>query len=632
MIPPLFLLTIKRSWHSHGRSALTQYSTLARSIGWEPWEDKIMTDYITTNGTRWVDLVQHCLPHKSTNGCKMRWQTVLKPNLKRGPLSPSEVSLLRKGVDEFGLGRWTDIVEKYLPNRSPYQIHTAWKASADPVLVKHKRWTADEDAKLMAGVAEYGVRRWMKIRLKYLPHRSHPAIRARYLDYLDPNRRTTEWTADEMAILLRRTVLYGVVDWAKIAEGLEGRTIKQCKSTYLKHLDSTRPRRGMAWTSSDVKLFWELVRIHGGSWKEIGKHLSRTDHECLVLFNTTLKDELKILYPADVVKQQPDESRPAWKRRIGELMVNHLAHRVRGRLDTNRSLVLTTPKDPDSSNKLGKRKQRWTEEESERLEALVKEHGTRWDIVALHHGTKSAEQCGNRYRNVLRYGQGGSSSSDDDDSTTYIHNQPLTETEKELIIQGVDMFGHNWTAISKTYLPQRKPHQCRRWYLANIGNTQQQHRQDGNDDDNDNDDDPTTSILAPSAAQGLSTGKGRWTEEENERLRFAMDEYTTDKDHTDWAKVARLVATGRTPYQCRQRWETSLSHSIGKRGPWDWNEKMQLVELVQAKHMAENNGNIDMSKKSAWEDIAKTLNTGRSAWSCRNKYDYMVRTGTLFKS
>lgn len=630
MIPPLVLLTIKRSWRSHEQSPFAQYSTLVRSIGWEPWEDKLMKDYITTNGRKWADLVQHCLPHKTANACMIRWQTVLKPNLKRGPLSPLEVSLLRKGVDEIGEGRWTDIVKKYLPNRSPYQIHCAWVNSIDPVLVKHKRWTADEDAKLMDGVAQYGMGQWTKIRHQYLPHRPHQAIRNRYLDCLDPNRRTTNWTADELAILLRRTVLYGAEDWAKVAEGLEGRTITECRRIYLRHLDPTRSKRGMAWTSSDVKLFWELVRIHGGRWKEVGKHLNRSENECLVRFDTTVKNELKLLYPAEVVKQQPEESRPAWKRRIGELMVNHLAHGIRGRLDTNQSLVLTARKDPDCGNKPSKLKKHWTAEESERLAVLVKEHGTRWDIVARHHGTKSAKQCGNRYRNVLRYCQGDTSSSGDGGSTDYIHNQPLTEAEKELIIQGVDMFGRNWTAISKTYLPQRKPHQCMRWYLANVGNSQQRQQEEGNDDDNDSD--PTTSLLAQSAAQGMTIGKGRWTEEENERLRFAINEYTTDKGGRDWVKVARFVATGRTPQQCRQRWECSLSHSMGKRGPWDWNEKLQLVELVQAKQMTDNDGKPSVSKKSAWEDIAKSLNTGRPPWSCRNKYEYMVRTGTLFKS
>ncbi|ORZ24610.1 hypothetical protein BCR42DRAFT_403288 [Absidia repens] len=652
----MFLLPLKRSWNIHGRS-YTQISTVySRSVGWEPWEDKAILDYVTVNGTKWSDLVQHCLPHKTRNACKVRWNTVLNPTLKRGPLTPMEGDLLRQGVTEIGFGKWTKIAEKYMPDRSPHQLSNAWTTSLDPTLVKRKPWTQEEDEKLLEGIKRFGFGQWTSIKRQWLPHRAHQTIRNRYVYHLDPTlQRDKEWTTDEVDILLRRTVLFGTDDWRKVAEGLAGRSPPQCRRKYTRHIDPARTRRGTAWSDKDQKLFWELVRIHQGRWKDISKYMARTEEECLFQFSLVLQRDLKVFYPADVIKQQKDETRPAWKRRIAEIMSNHLSQEQCAELESSKSLTSGTTTDQkhltkDCENvgsdrgkqhKVGRRMILWTEEESSLLERLVEKYGNNWDLVAQHHGTKSARQCGNRYKNVIRYRNNDNSAT----TNNYIHNQPLTKNEKDLIVQGVDMFGHDWIAIANTYLPRRKPHQCMRWYMANVKHDNKQLDDDIHYDELDGTTTSTptaTALLERSSRHGA--GRGRWTVEEDERLRFAMNEYSNNDNNrntVDWIKVATLVNTGRTPLQCRQHWNYTLQPSIIKKGHWSWDEKLQLVELVQKNEMAADNNNnttaaqIDdefATKEGFWKTVAKTLNTGRSSWSCRLKYNYMVRTGTLFKS
>ncbi|CAO3599827.1 unnamed protein product [Absidia cylindrospora] len=634
----MFLLPLKRSWNIHGRSYAQISSLYTRSNGWEAWEDKVMLDYVVVNGTKWRDLVQHCLPHKTRNACMIPWNTVLNPTLKRGPLTPMERDLLQQGVTEIGLGKWTKIAEKYMPDRSPHQLANAWTTSLDPTLVKRKAWTQEEDEKLLEGIKHYGLGQWTKIKRKWLPHRAHQTIRNRYVYHLDPTlQHDKEWTTDEVDILLRRTVLFGTDDWRKVAEGLDGRSPPQCRRKYIRHVDPSRTRRGTAWNDKDLKLFWELVRIHQGGWKEISKYMGRAEEECLVQFSLALQRDLKVFYPADVIKQQKDETRPAWKRRIAEIMSNHLSQEQGAMVEPSKSRTLETTtttttvtdqtKDCGKQHKTGQRIILWTAEESSLLEQLVEKYGQNWDLVAQHHGTKSARQCGNRYKNVIRY-------QNSDSTKDYIHNQPLTKNEKNLIIQGVDMFGHDWIAITNTYLPQRKPLQCRRWYLANF---EHDNNKQLDDDDDDDDDDDTATLLARSSSRH-GDGRGRWTVEEDERLRFAMNEYGGNT--VDWNKVATLVYTGRTPLQCRQHWNYTLQPTIIKKGQWSWEEKLQLVELVQKNQMADNNtktttAHMDdafATKERFWETVANTLKTGRSSWACRLKYNYMVRTGTLFKS
>jgi Myb-like DNA-binding protein BAS1 len=95
---------------------------------------------------------------------------------------------------------------------------------------------------------------------------------------------------------------------------------------------------------------------------------------------------------------------------------------------------------------------------------------------------------------------------------------------------------------------------------------------------------------------------GKWTPEEDARLKEAV------KNHgTDWVAIAALVPS-RTNEQCRRRWVTSLDPAnVKNAGKWTPEEDAKLTEAVQ-KH-----------GKRCWVTVA-ALVPGRMHIQCRSRW------------
>ncbi|CAO3617604.1 unnamed protein product [Cunninghamella echinulata] len=660
----MILFLLKRCRYDK-QSIITFNQVRFRHTTWEPWEDQLLQDYVKSNGKKWNSLVQHGLPHKTANACRIRWSDIADPSIQRGPLTPFERKQFERGIETLGVGQWKQIATQFVPQRSPRQLANIWSLQIDPQLYKRKPWTKEEDELLIKGIKHFGYGQWESIHRMYLPHRNRASIKQRYDNHVNPSIRHDTWTTEEIDILLRRTVVYGTENWEKVVEGLPGRTVKQCKVKYDSCIDLSRTQSKKSWSKNDLRLFWELVYIYHGKWVTIAKHLKRADWECSSLFYRTFKNELSIIYNKKDILQQPDETKSLWKKRLGKLMMTYLDRHPRAFIQKeNKSMILKLDEEVDKDNydetnqnnynndsndhnaiitenkanyvqkklNTGYRLGKWTNEEDIELETLMNKHGKDWDTIAKHHDTRTAAQCRYRYTNVLQYKS----------DPNIIYNKSLTEQEKAVILHAVDIFGHNWVVISKTFLPHRKPNQLMAWYLKNI-----KHKYDNSDDEEDGS--TTMDTILVNHMEQLLPGTGKWTKEEDERLMFAMAHYQHERDFS-WGKIARLVNTKRSADQCRQHWETCLNHNITKKGHWDWNERLQLVELVQKHKMANStttitttttfNRNDDLEDEEKrnkntqnmfWERIAKELNTGRSAWSCRLKYSSMARSGNFFK-
>ncbi|CAO3626260.1 unnamed protein product [Cunninghamella blakesleeana] len=482
----------------------------------------------------------------------MRWSEKLNPSFTYGPFTNKEMDELKKGVGLYGEGKWKLISDHFLPTRSSRQIANVWKNQVNPNLVKRKSWSKEEDALLLKGFQFFGGEgHWSAISEKYLPHRSRMAIRQRYKNHLDPSIRHNHdhpWSIQEIDILLRRTVIYGTKNnWKKVAEGLEGRTVKQCKDKYHSYIDLSRTQRGKPWSTHELHLFWELVTIHHGQWNKIASHLKRSEWECHYLFYRTVNKDLKIIYDQKDIEQKQDESKPLWKQRIGNMMVHYLDLHPRASIQkSNKSMIIKLDDNDDnhnqknlkklqdheqqqklnsnhpSSSSSGLESGRWTEKEDEQLKKLLDEYGEDWNKIGKHHETRTEIQCKRRYQLVLQYKW----------NPNYIHHEPLNTEEKALIIYGVDMFGNDWVTISHTFLPQRKPQQLMRWYLNNIKHKYDgaDHNKNGGGDDGDDlhhDEHVETRLL--NHIEKLTPGTGKWTKEEDDRLIYAMGIYQHQK-------------------------------------------------------------------------------------------------------
>mgnify|MGYP005851987135 CR=1 FL=1 len=105
----------------------------------------------------------------------------------------------------------------------------------------------------------------------------------------------------------------------------------------------------------------------------------------------------------------------------------------------------------------------------------------------------------------------------------------------------------------------------------------------------------------PSNALKRRASMGKWTEDEDEKLRQAVKEF----GGKNWKRIASKLS-GRSDVQCLHRWQKVLRPGLIK-GPWTPDEDETVVELVK----------IHGTKK--WSLIARQLN-GRLGKQCRERW------------
>jgi hypothetical protein len=164
---------------------------------------------------------------------------VFKSSNQKRRWTKDEDKRLTDAVKQFGLD-WKHIA-KIVRTRNRTQCRKHWSESLNPPRLRKARvlpfkaktpWTPDEDNRLRDAVNQFGPQEWKYIALT-VQTRNRTQCRTRWAEYLDPLLKHCDWTEAEDLYIVAQVSKYGS-QWAKIAEGLKGRSPGSIKNRWHK--------------------------------------------------------------------------------------------------------------------------------------------------------------------------------------------------------------------------------------------------------------------------------------------------------------------------------------------------------------------------------------------------------------
>eukprot|EP00981_Chlorochromonas_danica_P004128 scaffold805_cov308-Ochromonas_danica.AAC.1 len=175
-----------------------------------------------------------------------------------------EDMLLRKGVEELG-EKWTEISRRYLPHRSDNDVRNRWNRVLRPDITSGP-WSAEEDAKLLELVKQYGESSWPKV-APHMDGRPAHSCLLRWRMYLDPSVDRSEWTAEEDEII-KKVIMEDMdqkhvrSEWQSLLALLPTkRTREALRHHYQSLKNQLFPVKKAQWTKEDDAKLLEACRI-----------------------------------------------------------------------------------------------------------------------------------------------------------------------------------------------------------------------------------------------------------------------------------------------------------------------------------------------------------------------------------
>ncbi|URE02483.1 MYB family transcription factor [Musa troglodytarum] len=135
----------------HGKSCGGEEELDLRRGPWTVDEDLILVNYIAVHGEgRWNSLARCAGLKRTGKSCRLRWLNYLRPDVRRGNITPEEQLLILELHCRWG-NRWSKIAQ-HLPGRTDNEIKNYWRTRVQ----KHaKQLKCDVNSKQFKDVVRF---------------------------------------------------------------------------------------------------------------------------------------------------------------------------------------------------------------------------------------------------------------------------------------------------------------------------------------------------------------------------------------------------------------------------------------------------------------------------------------------
>lgn len=121
-----------------------------------------------------------------------------------------------------------------------------------------------------------------------------------------------KWSQDEDTKLLEGIELYGSKEWPKVANHVKSRDGKQCRERWINQFSEKNSK--LPWTAEEENVLRENQKKYGNKWKEIQKYLqNRSTTEIKNHWQKMIRKESNSPKTKFLVSNQPIEEKKEWE-------------------------------------------------------------------------------------------------------------------------------------------------------------------------------------------------------------------------------------------------------------------------------------------------------------------------------